>query len=605
MEYKFNNYNEMLENSAKLFGKKKAIFQDLEAKTYFEFKRQIDQISSFLSKNGVNFGDRVAMFVKNGEEFITTFFGITCSSACAVAINTFLKNDEVKYILNDCNPKILFASVDLKDELTGILAQTTIEKVVWIGKFSSFSIENIALECKQNEDFEAMQFEEKLEEEYEEEIERQELKLIQNEEKNDEFEAINSVANANLKEIKKFSSYDENLQDAKILIKQDKNSNIEHFIFSDIIAQNEKFELKLAPNLDDISHIVYTSGTTGRPKGAMLTYRNIFSNVQLCAKRMSLTSKDRFIVYLPMFHSFTLTIMVILPIYLGATLVVVKSVFPFSNVLKQVLLRKVTIFLGIPSIFTALAKAKIPWYFRILNRVRIFISGSSPLSEATIGAFHKKFPRAAILEGYGLSECSPVVSVNPPKKEKVLSVGPALDEYQIKIVDENMMEVINGEVGEVIVKGDSVMKGYYNNPSETNLTIINGWLKTGDLGKLDSQGYLYIVDRLKDLIISKGINIYPREIEEVILKFSQVGAVAVIGVKDGKKEDEEVLAFIELKEGEKLDAKELEKYLKEHLANYKIPKYIYFTDQLPKNATGKVLKRVLKEQFLNKHKKEG
>lgn len=574
----------MLENTVKNFSKKKALFQDLESKTYLSFKKEIAKISNFLLPF-VDFGDKIALFVKNGEEFLTSFFGITCASACAVPINTFLKDEEVKFILNDCEAKILFASLDLKDEILGILKQTKVEKVIWIGKISSFAMENIILACEKSKDFEYFDKE-----------------FIEEGEKS--FKELESFAQENLQEIRKFSGYDEVQEASKVFLEQEKNSILEHYIFSELLAKegNEEFP-KSKASLDDISHIVYTSGTTGRPKGAMLTYKNIFSNLQLCSSRMKLTAKDRFIVYLPMFHSFTLTVMIILPLYLGSSLVIVKSVFPFSNVLKQVLLRKVTVFLGIPSIYTALAKAKIPWYFRLFNRLRIFISGSSALSEATILAFKKNFPRAKILEGYGLSECSPVVSVNLPKKSKVMSVGPALDTYEIKIVDENLMEVRRGEVGEIIIKGDNVMKAYYNNPSETALTIINGWLRTGDLGRLDEDNYLYIVDRLKDLIISKGINIYPREIEEVLLKFPQVEAAAVIGVKEGKREDEEVLAFVEAKKGEKIDANELKKYLKEYLANYKIPKVIYFAEELPKNATGKVLKRLLKEQYLNKYKR--
>lgn len=586
MEYIFNNYNEMLENSVKHFSKKKAIFQDLESKTYLTFKKEIDKISSFLSPF-IEFGDKIALFVKNGEEFLTSFFGITCASACAVPINTFLKDEEVKFILKDCEAKILFASLDLKDEVLGILKQTKVEKVIWIGKVSTFTMENIALACEESKDFEY----------FDEEV-------ISKEKSEDKLEELENFAQENLKEIRKFSGYDEVQEASKLFLEKEKSSALEHYIFSDIINKDSEEKLpKQKATLDDVSHIVYTSGTTGRPKGAMLTYRNIFSNLQLCSKRMSLNAKDRFIVYLPMFHSFTLTVMIILPLYLGSTLVIVKSVFPFSNVLKQVLLRKVTVFLGIPSIYTALAKAKIPWYFRFFNKLRIFISGSSALSEATILAFKKKFPRAKILEGYGLSECSPVVSVNLPKKSKVMSVGPALDGYEIKIVDENLMELARGQVGEIIIKGDNVMKAYYNNPSETALTIINGWLRTGDLGRLDEDNYLYIVDRLKDLIISKGINIYPREIEEVLLKFPQVEAAAVIGIKEVKKEDEEVLAFVEVKKGEKIEAQALKKYLKEYLANYKIPKFIYFAEELPKNATGKVLKRLLKEQYLNKYKR--
>ncbi len=288
--------------------------------------------------------------------------------------------------------------------------------------------------------------------------------------------------------------------------------------------------------------------------------------------------------------------MVLLPMFTCSSIVIVRSVFPFANVLKQTLLKQVTIFLGVPTLYNALLKAKIPWYFMWFNKVRIFISGSAPLSEQSLNEFNAKFKNATLLEGYGLSECSPAVCVNRLDWQKPLSVGLPLPSYEVKIVNDEMVEVKTGMIGEIMVKGDCVMQGYLNHPDATDETIINGWLLTGDLGKKDDDGFIYIVDRKKDLIISKGINIYPREIEEVIYKYEGVDATAVIGLRDEATRDEEVLAFIQPKEGVDLSEMEIRKYLKLHLANFKLPKHIYFVEELPKNATGKVLKRVLKEK---------
>jgi acyl-CoA synthetase (AMP-forming)/AMP-acid ligase II len=185
---------------------------------------------------------------------------------------------------------------------------------------------------------------------------------------------------------------------------------------------------------------------------------------------------------------------------------------------------------------------------------------------------------------------------------KVLSVGLPLDGYEVKIVDDELIEVPHGEVGEIIVSGDCVMKGYYNNPEATDNTIINGWLKTGDLGYIDDEGFIYIVDRKKDLIIAKGVNVYPREIEELIYKLGYIDSTAVIGVSDKETKDEMIVAFIELKEDVDkhiTDEKKVKSFLKEHLANFKIPKHIYFIDDMQKNATNKVLKRKLKEDIEN------
>ncbi len=371
-----------------------------------------------------------------------------------------------------------------------------------------------------------------------------------------------------------------------------------NYSFIEIAESLETHEqLSTPPKLEDTACIVYTSGTTGKPKGAMLSYKNIFSNLIAINKIIKLTQKDRFVVYLPMFHSFTLTTTVLLPFYSASSIVIVKSIFPFSNVLKQVLLKRVTIFLGIPTVYNALIKAKVPWYFMWFNKIRVFVSGGAPLSEKVLEEFKVKFPKATLLEGYGLSECSPVVAVNRLEKQKPLSVGPALPGYETKAVDEEMVEVKVGEVGELIVSGDCVMQGYYKRADATEETIVNGWLKTGDLVKIDEDGFIFIMDRKKDLIISKGINIYPREIEELLYQLDEVDAAAVIGEKNSASGDEVPIAFVVLKDDKKgsLDENDIKKYLKNHLANFKIPKSIYFVDELPKNATGKVLKRVLKE----------
>ncbi|WP_024954896.1 fatty acid--CoA ligase [Sulfurospirillum arcachonense] len=370
-----------------------------------------------------------------------------------------------------------------------------------------------------------------------------------------------------------------------------------NYSFSEVINNIDTQEQLLgSPSLDDLACIVYTSGTTGKPKGAMLSYRNLFSNAVGAKDAFRITAQDRFIVFLPMFHSFTLSVMVILPIFANSSVVIIKSVFPFANVLKQALLKKVTIFLGVPTLYNSLVKAKIPWYFLWFNKIRIFISGSAPLSEKVLNDFNAKFKNAVLTEGYGLSECSPAVAVNRLDKQKPLSVGLPLPGYEVKIVNEEMVELPAGEVGEIIVKGDCVMQGYLNRPDATDETILNGWLLTGDLGKVDQDGFIFIVDRKKDLIISKGINIYPREIEEVLHLYTGIDTAAVIGIKNDVN-DEEVMAFIQLKDGVELKEIEVKKYLKTHLANFKIPKHIYFVEELPKNATGKVLKRVLKEQI--------
>jgi len=278
-------------------------------------------------------------------------------------------------------------------------------------------------------------------------------------------------------------------------------------------------------------------------------------------------------------------------------MVIIRSVQPFSNIIKQVLTKRVTIFLGIPDVYNALARAKLPWYFMWFNRLRVFISGAAALQPNTLDAMAGKFKRAVLLEGYGLSEASPVVSVNRREQHKAGSVGRALQGCEIKIVDENMVELPRGTVGDIITTGENIMQGYLGRPEATAETIVRGWLLTGDMGYMDEEGFLFIVDRKKDLVISKGINIYPRELEEVIDRFEGVASSAVIGVAD-EKSGEIPVAYLELEKGiEEIDEAALRHYLREYLANYKVPKQLHIIDELPKNATGKVLKRVLKEQL--------
>ncbi len=349
---------------------------------------------------------------------------------------------------------------------------------------------------------------------------------------------------------------------------------------------------------EDIAVLIYTSGTTGNPKGAMLTHKNLLSNCDGCLEAFKVKSKDKFLLFLPMFHSYAFTTCVLLPLYSSASIIILRSVMEIKKKsFKKILIyKRPTFFLGVPQVYSALAKAKMPgWFIKFVYPVRLHVSGGAPLPEEILKNFNEKFKRP-IIEGYGLSEASPVVSVNRLKRQKPYSVGLPLKDIEVKIVNEDEVEVPIGEVGELIIKGPNVMKGYWNMKYATDETIKNGWLFTGDLAKVDEEGFIYIVDRKKDLIIVKGMNVYPREIEELLYLHEKIEAAAVIGVKDSAS-GEVPAAYIMPKENQTLEEKELKEYLKQHLANYKIPKYFHIVDELPMTATGKVLKRVLKEKI--------
>ena len=381
----------------------------------------------------------------------------------------------------------------------------------------------------------------------------------------------------------------------------------EHNINYDLVINNKLDDVVTSQSqLEDTAFILFTSGTTGKPKGAEISFKNIFSNCEGSKILMSANDGDiRMICYLPMFHAFTLTATVILPIYSNSGVVIITSLntkSDFKKLLRQLLFKRCRFFAGVPDVYSAISKAKLPWYFHWFHNVKGFISGAAPLSEEIYKRFSASFKRGVLLEGYGITECSPIVSCNSPTHNKIGSVGRAYTNYEVKIFDENMVEQPINSVGEICVKGDCVMKGYYNRPEDTRESIVNGWFKTGDIGRVDEDGYIFIMDRKKDLIISKGMNIYPREIEEVIYTNPKINACAVIGVKDNDV-GEIPVAFVELREDEECNETELKDFIRPHLATFKLPKRIFFEKELPRNATKKILKRELRVIYQERNKK--
>ena len=345
--------------------------------------------------------------------------------------------------------------------------------------------------------------------------------------------------------------------------------------------------------------IIYTSGTTGYPKGAGLSHRNLISNVTASAQAARLGPRDNFLLILPIFHSFPTTVCILVPLHLGARITIVESLRAFGEVIKEVIRKRPTIFVAIPAVYNILTQISLPRILtlrplRFLNPIRLAVSGAAALPVEVLKEFEKRFG-IPLIEGYGLSEASPVVSFNPVKGiRKPGSVGLPLPGVEVDIVDDQGRSLQREEVGELVVKGPNVMGGYYNLPRETEETLKKGWLYTGDLAKIDEEGYIYIVDRKKDMINVRGLAVYPREVEEVLYSHPAIAEAAVIGVKDKTKE-EVPKAFLALKEGRSISKKEIIKYCQERLASYKVPHRIEFRKELPKTSTGKILKRALKE----------
>jgi long-chain acyl-CoA synthetase len=347
---------------------------------------------------------------------------------------------------------------------------------------------------------------------------------------------------------------------------------------------------------DDLAVIIYTSGTTGKSKGAMLTHGNIASNVHSCIEALEQTSDDRLTLLLPMFHSFMLTVCIFTPLSMGAGIVLIKSVQPFKAAMREIIRNRATILVGIPQLFQALADAKIPFWLHWVLKLRLAVSGAAPLPGETLAKFDRKF-RFPLLEGYGLSEASPVVSFNPIRGvRKAGSVGLPLPDIEVKIFDDHEHELPTGEVGEIAVRGPNVMRGYYNHPEETAATLRDKWLHTGDMGRKDDDGYIFIVDRRKEMLLVRGMNVYPREIEEVLHQFPNVREVAVLAKPDEKR-GEVPIAFVSAVNGAKLEPSEILRFCRDRLADYKVPREVRVVESLPRTATGKIAKLELKKSL--------
>lgn len=341
--------------------------------------------------------------------------------------------------------------------------------------------------------------------------------------------------------------------------------------------------------------ILYTSGTTGRPKGAELTHTNMILNARLSDTMYSADQEDVHLVTLPLFHSFGQTVQMNSGFYNGATLSLLPR-FDAEAALKIMERDCVTIFAGVPTMYWAILNCPNAHLYdleKIGRHLRLCCSGGSAMPVEVMKAFNEKFG-VKILEGYGLSETSPVATFHSTDIEtKPGSVGIPVWGVQVRVVDPNDNDVPTGELGEIVIKGHNIMKGYYKKPEATAEAMRNGWFHTGDIGRMDEDGYVYITDRVKDMLIRGGLNVYPREVEEVLMTHPAVSLAAVVGIPH-EALGEEVKAFVILKEGQSISEEELIAWCKENMAAYKYPRHIEFRQSLPMTATGKILKRELK-----------
>jgi long-chain acyl-CoA synthetase len=449
---------------------------------------------------GLKPGDRVGLWLKNCPEFIYSLFGILLAEGVVVSINNFLTPDEVGYILDDSQVKVLISEASMAEGTAALKSQLDGLAVI-------------------------------------------------------EVEELGQAADSQAPELPPVGQAGE-----------------------------------------DLALIIYTSGTTGKPKGAMLSNNNLLRNVAGVMEELELTPEDRMACLLPMFHSFSMTVCVLLPMTQGLSIVAVKSLHPPKNIIVELLRHQATVLPAIPQLYRMLANAQMPPGMAL----RVCVSGAAPLPLEVLKAFNKNIG-IPLIEGYGLSETSPVACFNPLRGEKKPgSVGLPLKGVAFQIWNDAGDVLPTGERGEICIKGHNIMIGYWNNPEATAAAIKDGWLLTGDIGYLDADGYLYITDRKKDMLLVNGINVYPRELEEVIYQFDGIKEAAVVGVNDPRKGDM-VVACVAANEGAAIDDSALLGFLKAKLAAYKLPRKVLQMAALPRNATGKILKTKLREIAAKKY----
>ena len=364
---------------------------------------------------------------------------------------------------------------------------------------------------------------------------------------------------------------------------------VEPASFSAALAEQEPATGLADTAEDDTAVILYTSGTTGKPKGAELTHLNLARNAEVSSRTTcEIAHGDVVLGALPLFHSFGQTVGMNASLRVGACLTLVPKFDP-GEALATMQRDEVTHFYGVPTMFGALLHHPERESYDT-SALRTCITGGASMPVEVLRGFEDAFG-AVVLEGYGLSETSPVACSNHPDKErKAGSIGTPIDGVEMQVVDEDDNPVAQGEVGEIVIRGHNIMKGYWQRPDATEEAMRSGWFHSGDMARTDEDGYFYIVDRKKDLIIRGGYNVYPREVEEVLYEHPKIREAAVVGVPHDEW-GEEIGAAVVLHDGEELPAEEVSAYVKERIAAYKYPRVVWFLDDLPKGPTGKILKR--------------
>jgi len=532
LSYPDNLIPSILENSARRFPDHNAMIFFGFSMTYQKLWKAVEQFSQALHGLGLREKQPAVLFLPNCPHFIIAYYAALRLGAIVVPANPLYNEKELVFQINDSRAETLITLDLLLPCVEKARSKTGLKRII-VGKVQDFlpPIKKIIYPI-----------------------------LAQKETGNVTVEEKNGV-----------------------------------FLFKTLLKK--KFPSYNSPSItcEDTGLLQYTGGTTGVAKGAMLSHRNIVCNTLQIRHYYHIIREGQevFISVLPFFHSYGMAVAMNMPLSIGATMIIFPK-FTAKDILRAIQSYQATILPGIPSIYSVLNSHREIRKYDI-STINYCISGAAPLPVAVLEEFEAK-TGGMILEGYGLSESSPVTHCNPCKgRRKVGSIGLPVTDTLCKIVDiETGAEVPAGQEGELCIKGPQVMRGYWNREDETRLALRDGWLYTGDIARMDEGGYFYIVERKKDMIISEGFNIYPREIEEFLLEHPKVADAAVIGMPD-KLRGEKVLAYITLKEGSAATSDEIIKYCRDNLVKYKVPKKVVFKDKIPTNIAGKKLRRILRE----------
>jgi long-chain acyl-CoA synthetase len=530
----------LLDEAAQQYPDRMALIFQNTRYTYRQLLEKAEQCAAALRALGVQKGDKVGVLLPNLPQTAVVFWGILKAGAIAVMTNPLYQEKELVHHFNDAQVKCLILLDLLWPRVAALRSRLPIEKyiVTSVGEALSFPLNYLY----------------------------------------------------SLKMWRQKSSHTLPSHDPDVIP------------WRTFIKERRRYSATIADPAHQPALLQYTGGTTGLPKGVMLSHANLGTNATqiLTIIQENKQKEHRFIALLPFFHVYGLATGLVIPAALAATTLPLPRYVP-QDMLQLIAKHRPTIFPGAPSVYTSLLQQKtLPQYN--LKSIKICISGSAPLPHETYRQF-QNITGAAIIEGYGLTEASPITHIN--YAGEIGSIGVPLPSTEARLIDTETGHDVTapGQKGELIIRGPQVMQGYWNHAEETAQTLQDGWLYTGDIATMDEKGFFTIIDRKKDLVLVGGYNVYPREIDEVLLEHPKILEAVAVGIDDAVR-GEILKAYIVPKKGEKLTKAEVTAWCREKLASYKVPRHVEFRQELPKTMVGKVLRRALREEELAKHKQK-